>query len=156
TYCAECGYEPQTAALARALMDEFGDKLAAIEIIPAHDGSFDVRVGGDLVHGMHREGGFPEHETIVRAVRQRLAAAYGGKAGETLAVGPGRRAVVTAGTPRGSWRWPAPPTPARTLGEGSLAVLGGVVGGGAAVAPARVAAGCGAAGRGTVTPCRRP
>jgi selenoprotein W-related protein len=75
TYCSECGYEPQTAALARALMDEFGDKLAAIEIIPWHDGSFDVRVGGDLVHGMHREGGFPEHEAIFRAVRQRMAKA---------------------------------------------------------------------------------
>jgi selenoprotein W-related protein len=74
TYCAECGYEPQTVGLARALMDEFGYKLAAIELIPWHDGSFDVRVGGDLVHAMHNDGGFPEHETIFRAVRRRLAA----------------------------------------------------------------------------------
>lgn len=72
TYCAECGYEPQTVALTRALMDEFHYNIASIEIIPWHEGSFDVRVGGDLIHAMHREGGFPEHEDIFRAVRQRL------------------------------------------------------------------------------------
>lgn len=73
-YCAECGYEPQTASLARALMEEFGLKLSAIELIPAHDGSFDVTVGNVVVHSMLRHGGFPEHETIFEAVRKRLPA----------------------------------------------------------------------------------
>lgn len=77
TYCAECGYEPQTLALAGALMTEFLYELSAIELIPWHEGSFDVSVGGDLVHSMYREGGFPEHEEIARAVRARLAAGAG-------------------------------------------------------------------------------
>ena len=77
TYCASCGYEPQTLALAGALMQEFVYDLASIELIPWQDGAFDVVVGGDLVHSMYREGGFPEHETIVRAVRERLAAQAG-------------------------------------------------------------------------------
>ena len=34
TYCAECGYEPQTLELTKALMYEFGTRLTAIEIIP--------------------------------------------------------------------------------------------------------------------------
>ena len=75
TYCAECGYEPQTLALAGALMQEFQNGLSSIELIPWHEGSFDVSVGGELVHSMYREGGFPEHETIAQAVRERLAAA---------------------------------------------------------------------------------
>ncbi len=75
TYCAECGYEPQTLDLAKALMYEFGDKLSSIELIPWDSGTFDVTVGGDLVHSMTREGGFPEHDTIKAAVRERLAAA---------------------------------------------------------------------------------
>ncbi len=75
TYCAECGYEPQTLALAGALMREFLYDLSSIELIPWHEGSFDVSVGGELVHSMFREGGFPEHETIIQAVRERLAAA---------------------------------------------------------------------------------
>ena len=72
TYCAECGYEPQTLGLASALMIEFRDDLAAIEIIPWHDGMFDVVVDGELVHSMLRDGGFPENEIILNAVRNRL------------------------------------------------------------------------------------
>ncbi|MFN8533163.1 MAG: Rdx family protein [Dehalococcoidia bacterium] len=73
-YCAECGYEPYTIALTNHLMVQFRDQLSAIEIIPWQDGSFDVTVGGELVHSMYREGGFPEHETIAEAVRAKLAA----------------------------------------------------------------------------------
>jgi selenoprotein W-related protein len=75
TYCAECGYEPQTLALTRTLMETFGAKLSAIELVPWHDGAFDVRVGGELVHSMLEHGGFPEHEKVIRAVRKRLEAA---------------------------------------------------------------------------------
>ncbi len=74
TYCAACGYEPQTLALASALMYEFRYNVAAIEIIPWQDGTFDVTVGGDLVHSMARDGGFPENATIIEAVRARLGA----------------------------------------------------------------------------------
>ena len=73
TYCAECGYEPQTLALAGALMKSFLHELSTIELIPWHDGAFDVVVGGDLVHSMYRDGGFPEHAAIIQAVRERLA-----------------------------------------------------------------------------------
>jgi selenoprotein W-related protein len=73
TYCAECGYEPQTLALAGALMNTFGYRLSAIELIPWHDGAFDVTVGGVTVHSMLRDGGFPEHEMVIEAVKSRLA-----------------------------------------------------------------------------------
>lgn len=73
TYCAACGYEPQTLALTSALMHAFVHDLAAIELIPWEDGAFDVVVDGELVHSMYRDGGFPKDETIVQAVRERLA-----------------------------------------------------------------------------------
>jgi selenoprotein W-related protein len=75
TYCAECGYEPQTLSLTDALMRTFTNKLAAIEIVPWYEGSFDVAVGGKLVHSMYRDGGFPENEKIIDAVRAQLAEA---------------------------------------------------------------------------------
>ena len=75
TYCAECGYEPQALDLTKALMYEFGPRLAAIEIIPWESGTFEVSVDGVLVHSMKREGGFPEHATVKSAVRSRLGSA---------------------------------------------------------------------------------
>ena len=73
TYCAECGYEPQTLELAGALMREFGTRLTAIEIIPWAEGTFDVRVGAELVHSMARDGGFPVTGDILLAVHDVVA-----------------------------------------------------------------------------------
>ena len=73
TYCAECGYEPMTLDLARVLMNQFAHQLSSIELIPYYEGSFDVSVGGDLIHSMYRDGGFPEHQTIIDAVKARVA-----------------------------------------------------------------------------------
>ena len=73
TYCAECGYEPQTLELTKALMYEFGNRLSAIEIIPWESGTFDVSVDGQLVHSMKREGGVPEPQVISAAIRRTAA-----------------------------------------------------------------------------------
>jgi len=74
TYCAECGYEPQTLELAKALMLEFGARLSCIELIPWEGGTFDVSLDGDLLHSMTRDGGFPKDKAIADAVRARLSA----------------------------------------------------------------------------------
>lgn len=73
TYCAECGYEPQTLDLAGALMRKFSHELSSIEIIPWYEGSFEVSVGGELIHSMYRDGGFPQNSTIFDAVSKHLA-----------------------------------------------------------------------------------
>ena len=74
TYCADCGYEPQTLDLAKALMLEFGARLSCIELIPWDGGTFEVSVDGDLLHSMKRDGGFPKLQTIKDAVGARLSA----------------------------------------------------------------------------------
>ena len=74
TYCAECGYEPQTLELAKALMLEFGARLSCIELIPWEGGTFDVSVDGQLIHSMTRDGGFGDTAVIKDEVRARLTA----------------------------------------------------------------------------------
>jgi selenoprotein W-related protein len=56
-------------------MTNFGTRLSKIELIPWHDGSFEVAINGNLVHSMMREGGFPEPATIVDAIKAELVAA---------------------------------------------------------------------------------
>ena len=72
TYCAACGYEPQTIELVQALMLRSRFDLASIEIVVGEEGAFEVIVGGELVHSMYRDGGFPDPETIVGAVKAHL------------------------------------------------------------------------------------
>ena len=71
-YCAECGYDHEALDLAAALMKEFHMYLGGITIVPSGDGAYDVRVDGDLVHSMYRDGGFGDREQILAAVRARL------------------------------------------------------------------------------------
>lgn len=70
-YCAECGYDAQAVALAGALLRDCQFDLSGVELIPWQEGSFEVSVAGDLVHSMYRDGGFPETEAMVAAVRAR-------------------------------------------------------------------------------------
>ena len=72
-YCLECGYQQPAFELAKSLIDQFQLMLSAVELVPWTNGSFDVRVDGDLVHSMYRDGGFPTGEAIAEAVQTRIA-----------------------------------------------------------------------------------
>ena len=72
-FCAECGYDHEALSLAGALVKEFHMYLACIVIAPASNGAYHVRVDGDLVHSMYRDGGFGDREQILARVREKLA-----------------------------------------------------------------------------------
>jgi len=73
SYCSECGYEPQTLALADALMREFRHELSGITLIPWYEGTFEVAVDDELVHSMERDGGFADPAAVSAAIRRHQA-----------------------------------------------------------------------------------
>jgi selenoprotein W-related protein len=79
SYCSECGYEPQTLALAETLMKTFRHELSGITLIPWYEGTFEVVVDDELVHSMEREGGFGDHAAVIAAVRRHQSAAADGQ-----------------------------------------------------------------------------
>jgi selenoprotein W-related protein len=72
-YCAECGYDHEALDLTAALMKEFHMYLSGITLVPESSGAFDVRVDGDLVHSMYRDGGFGERDKILASIREKLS-----------------------------------------------------------------------------------
>ncbi len=70
-YCAECGYEPQALALAEAVMVQRQAEFSSIEFVPWMDGTFEVWVDRELVHSMGRDGGFPNPDIVIEALRER-------------------------------------------------------------------------------------
>jgi selenoprotein W-related protein len=68
TYCAACGYEPQTIELVQALMLRSRFDLSSIEVVVGEEGAFEVDVDGELVHSMYRDGGFAEPDAVIEAV----------------------------------------------------------------------------------------
>ena len=41
------------------------------ELVPGHNGIFDVHVDGDLIFSRHEEARFPEHQEILEAINNK-------------------------------------------------------------------------------------
>jgi selenoprotein W-related protein len=54
-------------------MTAFQHQHSSIELISWYEDPFEVSVGGQLVHSMYRDGGFPEHQAVNDAVRAQLS-----------------------------------------------------------------------------------
>jgi selenoprotein W-related protein len=53
-------------------MKEFHLYLEGITLKPSTSGAYDVRVDGELIHSMYRDGGFGERRTILDADRRKI------------------------------------------------------------------------------------
>ncbi len=59
---------PKAAGLADALKKEFGVRAKFVE---GSGGVFDVTADGELVFSKHEQDRFPEHDEIIRALKQK-------------------------------------------------------------------------------------
>lgn len=59
--------------LAQALLDQFGQEVEQLTLIPSYGGAFEVTIGGQLVYSKKQTGRHPTVDEIKKALRQRLA-----------------------------------------------------------------------------------
>ncbi|HTV25012.1 MAG TPA: SelT/SelW/SelH family protein [Polyangiaceae bacterium] len=73
-YCPRCGWLLRAAWLAQELLTTFERELGGLELIPSEaSGTFEVRVGADVVWNRRADHGFPQAADLKRRVRDRVA-----------------------------------------------------------------------------------
>jgi selenoprotein W-related protein len=73
-YCPRCGWLLRAAWLAQELLTTFEADLASLELIPSEkSGTFQIRVGEELVWCRQVDQGFPQAAELKRRVRDRVA-----------------------------------------------------------------------------------
>ena len=68
-YCAQCRWLPRAAWTAQELLGSLGDEISEVALVQGRGGVFEIRVGGQLVWSLSREGRFPEIKELKRIVR---------------------------------------------------------------------------------------
>jgi selenoprotein W-related protein len=73
-YCPRCGWLLRSAWLAQELLTTFEKDLLGLELVPSDaSGTFQVKVGEELVWCRRRDGGFPQAADLKRRVRDVVA-----------------------------------------------------------------------------------
>lgn len=53
-------------------MDTFGERFAALKLVPADEGRFEVSLDGELVYSKLETGDFPENKEILNQIKARI------------------------------------------------------------------------------------
>jgi selenoprotein W-related protein len=53
-------------------MDAFGERFAALRLIPSDEGRFEVSLDGELVYSKLKTGEFPENKQILAEIRAKM------------------------------------------------------------------------------------
>jgi selenoprotein W-related protein len=63
---------PKAVSLAAKILTAFKQRIASLRLIPSKGGCFELVVEGELVYSKLKTGLFPDEDTIVKAVEDRL------------------------------------------------------------------------------------
>jgi selenoprotein W-related protein len=53
-------------------MDTFGERFAALKLIPSDNGRFEVSLDGELAYSKLKTGEFPENKQILAEIRAKM------------------------------------------------------------------------------------
>ena len=71
-YCSPCKYLPLALRHAEQLLNEFGQDISVLKLVPGDHGVYDIRVGGKLIYSTVKVMKFHDYEVIQRAVKRAL------------------------------------------------------------------------------------
>jgi selenoprotein W-related protein len=71
-YCVKCRWLLRAAWLAQELLSTFEDELGEVALVPGSVGTFEVRIGSEIVWDRKTDDGFPDAAELKRRVRDRL------------------------------------------------------------------------------------
>ena len=71
-YCLPCRYQPKALQDADAILKEFGPELSSLRLVPGDHGVYDVEVDGQLVFSLDQATRFPEADSLIRTIRERI------------------------------------------------------------------------------------
>jgi selenoprotein W-related protein len=72
TYCTGCNWLLRSGWMAQELLSTFGTDIGGVTLIPGTGGTFEIRVGDELVWDRKRDGGFPDVKALKQMVRDRI------------------------------------------------------------------------------------
>ena len=72
TYCVICNFRGRAAWLAQELLSAHEGDIAAVSLIPAREGLFEVRFDDQLVFSRREQDRFPEPREVKDALREAL------------------------------------------------------------------------------------
>jgi selenoprotein W-related protein len=70
-YCVECLYLPRAIDLAQSLLQNYGDQIESLTLVPGHEGVFDVTLNEQKIFVM--EGVLPKPDKLVKQISNALA-----------------------------------------------------------------------------------
>jgi selenoprotein W-related protein len=71
-YCVRCNFLPRALWMAHELLHTYADYIAALELVPAYGGIFEVRVNGEVAFSNKEEGRYPEVRELKEAINRYL------------------------------------------------------------------------------------
>ncbi|WP_435158915.1 SelT/SelW/SelH family protein [Haladaptatus sp. DFWS20] len=72
-YCVPCGLLDRAIATQTRLLDEFGQKLDSVSLVPSHGGVFIVTVDGETIWDKSVHGAEMDMNLIVNAIDDRIS-----------------------------------------------------------------------------------
>ena len=71
-YCAAWNYTPQAVSLTQKVLDTYLQKISNLTLVPSSGGCFEVSLDGDLAYSKLQTGEFPNENSIVDMIGERL------------------------------------------------------------------------------------